>query len=71
MSKVVTPIRHQAGIRAMLFNVINPCATESRVAITTSKLTSSIKRNLQGLEVNVFGVWDGSGSMQVLNGVDF
>ena len=71
MSKVIAAIGHQIGIGAVLFNVIDPCATESRVAITTSKLASTVKRNFKRSEIKVFFGWCSECMIKFLYRVNF
>jgi hypothetical protein len=49
MSKVVSAVRLQVSVRPICLDISNPSAAESRIAIATGELASSIKRNLQGL----------------------
>ena len=57
MSKVATPIRHQSLIGTVGSYVLDPCATESRVTIATSKLASAIECNFKCAKIDVRLMW--------------
>ena len=53
MSEMITAVRHQISIRAILGNVLNPCSTKGWVTIGAGELTGSVETDFKRFEVNI------------------